>query len=176
MEKNQVKFGALLSYLLIVINSFYGLVIAPFVLGTIGDSEYGVYKTIASMTASVAVLEFGLSGTLQRYLAKYRALKDEKSGYNFSAMCMIQALILILLMGVVGVVLYFMLESMYGESFSVEELHRAKQIFVVLILYVMLHLFENVFFGIITGYNQFIFSNRCSITYKISTMKICFAL
>lgn len=163
MEKNQVKFGALLSYLLIVINSFYGLVIAPFVLGTIGDSEYGVYKTIASMTASVAVLEFGLSGTLQRYLAKYRALKDEKSGYNFSAMCMIQALILILLMGVVGVVLYFMLESMYGESFSVEELHRAKQIFVVLILYVMLHLFENVFFGIITGYNQFIFSNSLKV-------------
>ena len=131
MEKNQVKFGALLSYLLIIVNSFYGLVIAPFVLGTIGDSEYGVYKTIASMTASVAVLEFGLSGTLQRYLAKYRALKDEKSGYNFSAMCMIQALILILLMGVVGVVLYFMLESMYGESFSVEELHRAKQIIVL---------------------------------------------
>lgn len=163
MEKNQVKFGALLSYLLIVINSFYGLVIAPFVLGTIGDSEYGVYKTIASMTASVAVLEFGLSGTLQRYLAKYRALKDEKSGYNFSAMCMIQALILILLMGVVGVVLYFMLESMYGESFSAEELHRAKQIFVVLILYVMLHLFENVFFGIITGYNQFIFSNSLKV-------------
>lgn len=163
MEKNQVKFGALLSYLLIIVNSFYGLVIAPFVLGTIGDSEYGVYKTIASMTASVAVLEFGLSGTLQRYLAKYRALKDEKSGYNFSAMCMIQALILILLMGVVGVVLYFMLESMYGESFSVEELHRAKQIFVVLILYVMLHLFENVFFGIITGYNQFIFSNSLKV-------------
>ena len=163
MEKNQVKFGALLSYLLIIVNSFYGLVIAPFVLGTIGDSEYGVYKTIASMTASVAVLEFGLSGTLQRYLAKYRALKDEKSGYNFSAMCMVQALVLILLMGAVGVVLYFMLESMYGESFSAEELHRAKQIFVVLILYVMLHLFENVFFGIITGYNQFIFSNSLKV-------------
>ena len=87
MEKNQVKFGALLSYLLIVINSFYGLVIAPYVLGTIGSSEYGVYKTIASMTASVSVLEFGLSGTLQRYLAKYRALNDEKGSYNFSAMC-----------------------------------------------------------------------------------------
>lgn len=174
MEKNQVKFGALLSYLLIVINSFYGLVIAPFVLGTIGDSEYGVYKTIASMTASVAVLEFGLSGTLQRYLAKYRALKDEKSGYNFSAMCMIQALILILLMGVVGVVLYFMLESMYGESFSAEELHRAKQIFVVLILYVMLHLFENVFFGIITGYNQFIFSNSLKVAALLTKIGLYF--
>ena len=70
MRKNEVKIGALLSYLLIFLNSFYGLVIAPYVLGTIGNSEYGVYKTIASMTASVSVLEFGLSGTLQRYLAK----------------------------------------------------------------------------------------------------------
>ena len=171
MEKNEVKIGAMLSYLLIFVNSFYGLVIAPYVLGTIGNSEYGVYKTIASMTASVSVLEFGLGGTLQRYLAKFRAQKDEKSSYNFSAMCMLQALVLALIMGVVGVVLFFMLEPMYGATFSAAELHRAKQIFIVLILYVMLHLLENVFFGIITGYNRFIFSNGMKLLALV--MKIC---
>ena len=174
MRKNEVKIGALLSYLLIFLNSFYGLVIAPYVLGTIGNSEYGVYKTIASMTASVSVLEFGLSGTLQRYLAKYRALKDDKSGYNFSAMCMLQALVLSLLMGVVGIVLYFMLEPMYGASFSDAELHRAKQIFVILILYVMLHLFENVFFGIITGYNRFVFSNSLKVVALLTKIGLYF--
>ena len=171
MEKNEVKIGAMLSYLLIFVNSFYGLVIAPYVLGTIGNSEYGVYKTIASMTASVSVLEFGLGGTLQRYLAKFRAQKDEKSSYNFSAMCMLQALVLALIMGVVGAVLFFMLEPMYGATFSAAELHRAKQIFIVLILYVMLHLLENVFFGIITGYNRFIFSNGMKLLALV--MKIC---
>lgn len=176
MGKNQVKFGALLSYLLIVINSFYGLIITPYVLSMIGSSEYGVYKTIASMTASVAILEFGLSGTLQRYLAKYRALKDEKSAYNFSAMCMIQALVLMLIMGVVGVVLYYMLEPMYGASFSDEELYRAKQIFVILIAYVMLHMFENVLFGIITGYNQFIFSNGLKIVALLTKIGLYFVV
>lgn len=171
MERNEVKIGAMLSYLLIFVNSFYGLVIAPYVLGTIGSSEYGVYKTIASMTASVSVLEFGLGGTLQRYLAKYRAAKDDKSSYNFSAMCMLQALVLSLIMGVVGIFLYFSLKPMYGASFSAAELHRAKQIFVVLIMYVMLHLFENVFFGIITGYNRFIFSNSLKVIALL--VKIC---
>ena len=54
MANKQVKYGALLSYILIVLNSIYGLVIMPFVLGTIGESEYGVYKTIGSLASSVS--------------------------------------------------------------------------------------------------------------------------
>ena len=101
MAKNEVKWGAILSYMLIFINSVYGLIIAPFILGTIGESEYGVYKSIASIATSISVLELGLGGTVQRFLAKYNAQKDKESAYNFSAMAMIQALILSLTMVVI---------------------------------------------------------------------------
>ena len=88
---NEVKYGALLSYILIAANAIYGLLIAPFILGQIGESEYGVYKTIASMTASVSVLEFGLGATLQRYTAKFRVEGNQKGACNFSAMGLLQA-------------------------------------------------------------------------------------
>lgn len=163
MKHNEVKYGAILSYILIAINSMYGLVIAPYILGTIGESEYGVYKTIAAIAASVSVLELGIGGTMQRFLAKYIAKKDYNSCYNFSAMGFIQATVLSIVMTVVGCVLYISLESIYGATFSETEMIRAKQLFLLLIFYTSLHIFENLFFGIITGYNNFTFSNTLKI-------------
>lgn len=159
MAKNEVKWGALLSYVLIALNSIYGLVIMPFVLGAIGESEYGVYKTIGAMTATISVMELGLGGTMQKYISQYRAQNEEKKVYNYSAMCIIQAVFMALVMLVVGASLFFTLDPVYGNTFTSTELFRAKQIYIVLVCYVVFHIFENVLFGIITGYNRFIFTN-----------------
>ena len=163
MKKSEVKYGAVLSYILIVFSSVYGLIIMPYVLGTIGESEYGVYKTIGSITATLSVMEFGLGGTMQRFLAKYRAQKEQEKAYNYSAMCMIQAVILSVAMLAVGFALYFSLDTAYGSAFTPHELMRAKQIYVVLVAYVVFHLVENVFNGIISGYGKFVFSNSLKI-------------
>lgn len=163
MAKSEVKWGAMLSYVLIALNSIYGLVIMPFVLGAIGESEYGVYKTIGAMTATISVMELGLGGTMQKYIAQYRALNDERNSYNFSAMCVIQAVVMAFVMAVVGAVLFFSLEPMYSNTFTATELMRAKQIYIVLVCYVVFHIFENVLFGIISGYNRFVFTNSAKL-------------
>lgn len=172
MARSEVKWGALLSYVLIALNSIYGLVIMPFVLGAIGESEYGVYKTIGAMTATISVMELGLGGTMQKYIAQYRAQKEEKKAYNYSAMGVIQAAVLAVAMLIVGGCLYFTLEPVYGTSFTDAELMRAKQIYIVLICYVVLHMMENVLFGIITGYNRFVFSNSVKLAVLISKILI----
>ncbi len=165
MKIDQVKWGTILSYILIIANSLYGLVITPFILGQIGPSEFGVYKTIGALTSSIAVMEFGLGNTAQRFIAQYRAKKETEKCSNFSAMCMIQALILSAGMILVGAILYGSLDASFGATFTAEEMIRAKQIFVVLIVYVALHIFENVFFGILAGYNRFTFSNSIKIAF-----------
>ena len=164
MARNEVKWGAVLSYVLIIANSLYGLVTMPFILRCIGESEYGVYKTIGALTASVSVMELGLGSTMQRFLAKYIAQKDTQKCQNFSAMCLIQAVILCAGVLLVGVALFYTLEPAYGQTFTSSEMVRAKQIFFVLILHVAVYLFENVFYGILAGYNRFVFSN---------TIKLC---
>lgn len=163
MQKNEVKYGAILSYVLIILNSVYGLVIAPYLMSTIGTSEYGVYKTIGALTASLSVLELGIGGTMQRYIAKFRALKDDKNSSNFSAMGIIQAFIICLVIFVVGICVFFTIDAGYGNTFTVAELQRAKQIFLIQLGYIVLHVFENVFFGIISGYNKFIFTNSMKL-------------
>lgn len=172
MAKSEVKWGALLSYVLIALNSIYGLIIMPFVLGAIGESEYGVYKTIGAMTATISVMELGLGGTMQKYIAQYRAQKEEKKAYNYSAMCLIQAVVMALAMAVVGLCLFFTLEPVYGNTFTAHEMSRAKQVYIVLVCYVVFHIFENVLFGIISGYNRFIFTNSVKLTTLISKILI----
>lgn len=165
MEKNrnEVKYGALLSYFLIFANAIYSLLIAPFILGTIGESEYGVYKTIASLTASVSVLELGLGGTLQRYTAKFLAESKKQECYNFSAMGLIQAGVLSLAMLLVGIPLFLSIDPVYGATFTAVEMVRAKQLFIIQICYVAFHIFENVISGLISGYNRFVFTNGMKI-------------
>ncbi len=172
MAKSEVKWGALLSYVLIALNSIYGLIIMPFVLGAIGESEYGVYKTIGAMTATISVMELGLGGTMQKYIAQYRAQKEDKKAYNYSAMCLIQAVVMAFAMAVVGLCLFFTLEPVYGNTFTVYEMSRAKQVYIVLVCYVVFHIFENVLFGIISGYNRFIFTNSVKLTTLISKILI----
>ncbi len=172
MAKSEVKWGALLSYVLIALNSIYGLIIMPFVLGAIGESEYGVYKTIGAMTATISVMELGLGGTMQKYIAQYKAQKEEKKAYNYSAMCIIQAVVMALAMAVVGFCLFFTLEPVYGNTFTAHEMSRAKQVYLVLVCYVVFHIFENVLFGIISGYNRFIFTNSVKLTTLISKILI----
>jgi len=174
MAKNEVKYGALLSYILIFLNSIYGLVIAPFILSTIGTSEYGVYKSIGSMTASLTVLELGIGGTMQRYIAKFNSLNQKKEAQNFSAMGLIQAVFLSIIMISVSVCMFFSIDKIYGSSFSPSELNRANQIFIIQVIYFVFHIFENVLFGIISGFNRFIFSNTVKVVTIILKISLYF--
>lgn len=76
---HQVKIGVMLSYVLIILNTVYGLLITPYMIGQLGTSEYGVYKTISSLSSSLMVLDLGIGSTVMRFVAKYRAIKDEIS-------------------------------------------------------------------------------------------------
>ena len=161
--KREVKMGALLSYILIICNSVYGMVIAPYMLGMLGNAEYGVYKTIGSLTASMVVMDLGIGGTMQRYIAKFNAEGNRKECSNFAAMGLLQSAGLSVIVAIVCVVLYFRLDSLYGETFLPAELTRAKEVFLLSSLSLLLSMFENVINGIISGLNRFVFSNGLKI-------------
>lgn len=164
MKLSRVKSGAITSYILILLNAAYGLLIAPYMLSTVGTSEYGVYKTIASLSASVMVLDLGLGGTMQRYVASFVAQGKDDECSNFTAMGLLQALFLNTVIAICCVCLYFSIDRIYSQSFTAAELQRAQQVFLLSALYIILHVFENVLSGVIAGYNRFFFSN---------TLKIC---
>lgn len=56
---NQLKGGAALSYVSIVLNMMVGLMYTPYMLRMLGQSEYGLYSLAASIIAYLTVLDFG---------------------------------------------------------------------------------------------------------------------
>ncbi|MCD8058659.1 MAG: oligosaccharide flippase family protein [Bacteroides fragilis] len=155
----QVKVGALISYVLIIINAAYGLIITPFILHSLGSSEYGVYKTIASLTNALMVMDLGLGGTVMRYIAKYRADKEDERISSFVSMTLCEAFVLIAAVIVVFGGIFAGLDTIYGSSFTSAELELTKKLFVILAFNVIFHILENVFNGILTGFNNFILAN-----------------
>lgn len=155
----QIKLGVIISYVLILLNTLYGLFITPYIIGSLGDAEYGVYKTISALGASLMVLDLGIGSTVMRYISKYRAAKEEEKIPNFLAMMLIQAGVLCTGVLAVGCVMFFFIDPMYSKTFTDAQITKAQLLFVVLLLNMALHVIQNVFNGIITGCNRMIFGN-----------------
>ena len=83
------------SYLLILINMIYGLLVTPFILKHVGDVDYGVFKSVSSLSASLAVLDLGLGSTMTRYMAKYHAENNKIDANNFAAMVFVQYFVVV---------------------------------------------------------------------------------
>lgn len=163
MGSKQVKCGAILSYILIILNGLYSLFLTPYIIGVLGESAYGVYKTISSFTASLMILDLGLGGTMMRYIAKYRADQETEKIPNFIFMGMIQAGAVCTVSGIVMMILYHFLDAVYANGLTAAELVNAKQLYVFLAAGIIVHIVENLLNGVIAGYNKFIVSNGIKV-------------
>ncbi len=173
----QVKLGAVFSYILIIANALYGLFITPFILTSLGESTFGVYRTVASLSAALMIVDLGIGGTVMRYVAKYRADGDLKRISPFVSMIMCEAWGIILLLAALMSCIYFNLNNIYSGSFTPAEIELTQQLFIILSLCLALHVFENVLNGIISGYNNFIFANGIKLVrLLIRCVLICVVL
>lgn len=159
MNRKQTVGGTILSYVLIVLNALYGIVLMPYIIGQIGAAEYGVYKTISSFASALMVLDLGMGSTATRFIAKFRAERKEEKIASCVKMLLVQASVLAVAAILVSVGIYASLDVIYQHGLTATEIVRAKQLFLVLAISIVLHLFENVLNGVISGYNCFLFAN-----------------
>ena len=66
------KIGVVLSYLLMIFEVLSTLLLTPFILRTLGQAEYGVYKLSAAVTAYLLLLDLGVGNAVTRYVAKFK--------------------------------------------------------------------------------------------------------
>ena len=176
MARNEVKWGAILSYLLIIINSVYGLVITPYIVASVGDVEFGVYKSISSLSTSLMVLDLGLGGMVMRYIAKYRAEQNKEKINELISMALGEGSLLMALVVAVCSVVYFLIPHMYAKGFSDEQVRLAQQLFLIMACNLVLHIVENVQNGIITGHNRFALGNGLKLARIILRIVLIYAL
>lgn len=162
-SSKEIKYGAILSYMLLIGNTVYGLFITPYILRYVGIDTYGVYKSVSSLSSTLAVIDFGLGTTMTRYIARYNAVGEKEKADNFIAMIFLQFLVIIFLLVLIGLSFFLSIDSLYANTFNQEQINVAKGLFLILLLNMSLRLLENLFFGITNGNEKFVFSNSIKL-------------
>ena len=103
-----IKLGAILSYVSIIINLIAGLVYTPWMISQIGQSQYGIY-TLAISLITLLMFDFGLSSTAGKYISNCHARGDEEGankalGTIYKLYLIVDAVLFLILF-----ILYFLL-------------------------------------------------------------------
>ncbi|MFS0614937.1 oligosaccharide flippase family protein [Lederbergia ruris] len=163
MKINQLKFGIYLSYVSLFLTNITNLVLTPFIIRNLGQSEYGLYTLIGAFVGYIAVLDFGLSNTTVRFVAKYRVEGNKEEEERFLYSTTIIYLIITAIILVIGTIIYLNLDAIFRNSLTVSEIEIAKIMFIILVINLGLTLPMNLFKGIITAYERFVFPRLLTI-------------
>ena len=75
---NEIKLGAILSYVIIALNMITGIFYTPYLTRMLGQSEYGLYSLVASVISYLTILDLGFGNAIIVYTSKYIAKKDKE--------------------------------------------------------------------------------------------------
>ena len=160
---NQLKAGAALNYVVIVLNMLVGLLYTPYMLRMMGQSEYGLYSLVASVISYLTVLDLGLGNAIVRYTAKYRAEGKTTEQYEMFGMFLVLYMVIGMVAFIGGLGLYFNVETLFGATMTVEELERSRIMMLFLIFNLAVTFPMSIFGSIATAYERFVFPKVVNI-------------
>lgn len=153
----QLKKGALLSYINIALTNILGLILTPYIIRSLGDSEYGLYVLIGSVVGYLSLLDLGLNNTIIRYVSKYRANKDKVGEESFLATTMLLYGFISLATILLGLAVYVNLDQIFDKSLTAMEMEKAKRMYLILIFNIAITLPGGAFTAICNAYERFVF-------------------
>lgn len=155
---NQLKAGAILSYISLFCSTIISLAYTPFMLRMMGQSEFGLYSLTASVVGYLTILDFGFGNAIVRYTAKYRALNEKEKEYNLNGMFLIIYTLIGITTIIVGFILYLNIGNMFSSKMTYTEIEKAKVLILLLIFNLAISFPFGIFSSIITAYEKFVFS------------------
>lgn len=160
--KNQLKAGAIISYANLLIGNIIPFIYTPIMLRLLGQAEYGLYGIANSIMGYIGLLNFGIGGTIVRYLSKYRAEGDREQ----------EARVIGLFLKIYSVVCVMILTAgfafsanveVYSRSLLPEEVRTLRSLVILMTLNTAIFLPFGVFNSIVIAYERYIFSKLVGV-------------
>lgn len=161
-SKNR-KLGAILSYISIISSTLISLVYTPFMIRSLGQSEYGLYSLISSVIGYLTLLDLGFGNAIVVYTAKYRAQKKYEEEKKLHGMFFIIFCIIGLIAGIGGLILYFNVNNLFGNTMNSLELHKAKIMMLILTFNLVISFIFSIYGCILNAYEKFVYQKVISI-------------
>lgn len=157
MSNNQIKIGSLLSYFQIVIGVIIQLVYTPIMIRFLGQSEYGLYNTVASTISMLSILSLGFNSGYIRYYSIYKKKEDDISIEKLNGLYIFIFLVIGLATLICGLFLTSHLELIFDEGLTTDEYKLARILMTILIINLAVSFPMSVFSNIIFAHERFVF-------------------
>lgn len=156
-NSNQRKAGAILSYITIIVNTLVQLLYTPLLIRMLGQSEYGLYSLVSSIIGYLTVLDLGFGNAIIVYTAKYRAEGKIEEEKKLHGMFKIIFMIIGVITGLLGLVLFLNVNNLFGNTMTNSELHKMRVMMLILAFNLMITFSFSIYSSIISAYEKFIF-------------------
>ncbi|MBQ8268660.1 MAG: polysaccharide biosynthesis protein [Clostridia bacterium] len=169
-SKNQIKIGAILSYVQIIASVVIGIVYTPIMLRMLGKSEYGLYNIISSVASMLALLSLGFNTCYIRYYSKYKKRENpEVEIYKLNGLF----LIIFLIIGVValacGLFLRSNLELVFAQGLTAAEYEIARRLMLLVSINLAISFPMSVFSNIISAHERFVFLKSLNVIKTVAS-------
>ncbi len=160
---NQLKAGAFLSYVSIILNNLVGILYTPFMLRMMGQNEFGLYSLVASVVGYLTILDFGFGNAIIRYTAKYRAEGKIEEQHKMFGMFFILYCVIGIIAFIAGIFLYFNADSLFDQTMTAEDLSKVRIMTLLMVANVAFTFPMSIWGAIITAYENFVFQKTVNI-------------
>jgi len=160
--------GAIISYVSIFLNILISLVYTPWMIRQVGISDYGLYSLVAAFL-SYFMLDFGLSGTITRFIAKYRAEGKEEKVSNMLGITAKVYLIFDTVIFIILFVLFFFLSNIFG-GLTLEEVDRLKVLYCIAGTFSVLSFLFKPVSGAMMAYEFFVENKLLDLVVRVGTV------
>lgn len=175
-SSRELYLGVVLTYVTTFVSLGASLVFTPIIIRLLGQSEYGLYETMGSFVAYLAVLDFGFGAVVTRYTARYQNAGDVLTRDKFLYTCRNIYLLLCILILMLGGILYTFIDKLFGKSFTSVELHKAHIVFLIVLGCTVMSIFSQVYKGCLNGVEKFVWPKAVQLVKVILTKLVAIAI
>lgn len=162
-ESKQRKIGAVLSYFSIIVTTLVQLLYTPYLIKTLGQSEYGLYSLVSSIIGYLTVLDLGFGNAIIVYTSKYRAQGKYEEEKKLHGMFFIVFCVIGIIASIFGILLYFNVDTFFSSTMTSAELNKAKIMMLILTFNLAITFPFSIYSSIISAYEKFTFQKIIAI-------------
>ena len=175
-KKQNLKLGAIISYLWVVVHVGVNFLFAPILIKYLGQNEYGLYQVIASFLAYINVLETSVSAGVLRFYCNVKVKNNSREVENVLAICRriyryLSACILI-----VGGIVIVGFRCFYQSSFTQMEIREGTVMLALLFCNLIITMANAIYTATINGNERFVFDKCASIMSQILQPIVCYLI
>lgn len=153
----QLKIGALLSYVNIILKNIVTFIYTPILLIYVGQANYGLFQMTNSVILSLGILSLGLSSAYVKFYVSY-AVKDEIDNIKkLNGIYLIVFVLIAIISFILGLIFAFNTQKIFNKSLTLDEIKLTKKLMIILAINLSLTFPSSVFDSNILVHEKFQF-------------------